>query len=91
METRNDCYIELDNLFVEAEWDDNILTVVNVQLAFPGAPKDTSRWLDITDHLNDNQLEQIAGQILDGLDGPDDGYGDWLHDCRKDDKLTGDL
>ena len=21
----------------------------------------------------------------------DDGYGDWLHDCRRDDMLTGDL
>ena len=88
---KNDCYMELDGLFVEAEWDDNILTVVNVQLPFPGAPEDHSRWLDITDYLSEGQLCSLAEQIIDDLPEPDDGYGDWLHDCLKDDKLTGDL
>ena len=90
MESRNDCYIELDNLFVEAEWDDNQLTVVNVQLPHPGGPEDTTRWIDITDYLTEAQLYHLGSQILDSLPGEDDGYGDWLHDCRRDDMLTGD-
>lgn len=86
---KKDCYIELDGLFVEAEWDDNILTVTNVQLAFPGAPEDHSRWLDITDYLSEDKLQQLAGQIIDDLPEPDDGKGDWLYDRLKDDALDG--
>ena len=43
--------------------------------------------------MSDNELNELADRVrceLDDRGDPADDYGDWLHDCRRDDELTGD-
>ena len=87
MENRN-CYIEIDGLFVESEWDEEVLDVVNVQLPHPSDPKNTDKWLDLTDHLTPAQLDYLAEQVLESLPEPDDGRGDWEYDNMKDERAV---
>lgn len=81
------CYLELDTLFCEFEWDVNDnLRCINVQLPHPSDPKDTSKWVDLTDNLTELQLQYIAEQMLETFE-EDDGREDYLYDLRKDEGL----
>lgn len=70
-------YAEIDNLFVEhdledARWGHSQVVITNVQLKHPANPEDTSKWIDITDHLPAEALAQLVSQI-------DDEYVDKYH------------
>ena len=85
---KKDCYIEIEGLFVECELDEWRCDVTNVQLPHPDDPKDVNRWLDLTDHLTQAQLDYLGEQIIDALPDPDDGRGDWEYDNRKDERAV---
>lgn len=76
-------YIEMDNLFVEWEFVGSImdgpdptntsLEIINVQLRDPKDLENTERWIDITDYMTPETLEQLRGQI-------DEYYIDQYHE-----------
>jgi len=88
MQNKN-CFIEIDGLLVESEWDDHDnLDVIGVMLPHPQEPKNPDKWLDLTDHLTAGQMDYLAEQVLDALPEPDDGRGDWEYDNRKDERAV---
>lgn len=47
---------------------------------------------DVMPKMSEKEIDALHDRLSDQLswNAQDDGYGDWLYDCRRDDMLTGD-
>ena len=41
--------------------------------------------------MSEDEIEELEQRLINDLSCEDDGYGDYLYDRMKDDRLTGDL
>lgn len=60
---KTDFYAEFDNLFIEHDISNNEIDITNVQMVDPTDPKNTDKWVDITDLCPQGVLDTLIGQI----------------------------
>ena len=78
---------DFGNVYADVELDPSP-HINGIWLVADGKPD-----LEITDYLTDAEKVQASQTMIAELESlvPDDGRGDWLYDCKKDDKQTGDI